>query len=57
MRLFSDSSKFKNKTGWSPSTEFKDGLQKTIDYFKELTLKRENLMIFEQGVNYTVETH
>ncbi len=33
MRNFSDTSKARIKLGWTPATELKDGLQKTVDYF------------------------
>ena len=34
LRLFADSTVFRATTGWQPSTEFDDGLQKTIDWFR-----------------------
>ena len=35
MRNYSDTSKAKNRLGWIPTTELKNGLQKTVDYFSE----------------------
>ncbi len=35
MRNFSDTSKAKTKLGWVPATDLQQGLQKTVDYFKD----------------------
>ena len=35
MRLCADNSKMKDKTGWTPKTDFETGLKKTIDWIKE----------------------
>ena len=31
-----DSSKIKRHTGWNPKTNLKDGLEKTIEFYKEI---------------------
>jgi len=35
MATYASSEKLRNKTGWKPATELKDGLQKTIDWFSQ----------------------
>ena len=35
MRLCADNSKMRDKTGWTPKTDFETGLKKTIDWIKE----------------------
>ena len=32
--FYSDSSKFRRVTGWSPTMSLRDGLRRTIDYYR-----------------------
>jgi nucleoside-diphosphate-sugar epimerase len=46
-RLFCDNSKISQKTNYSPKFSFRDGLQKTIEWFeKEENLKKYKIDIF-----------
>lgn len=52
LRLFADSSKFRQSCGWRPETDFEEGLRKTIDYFRNHPLGIKELIKAEAGRNW-----
>lgn len=52
LRLFSDSTRFHDITGWSPKTSFETGLSKTIEWFKARPEGIQSLIKFEKGINW-----
>ena len=51
LRLYSDTTKFRQSTGWKPSVTLEEGLLKTIDWFRAKA-EKENLMELETALNW-----
>ena len=51
LRLYSDTTKFRNLTGWEPSVTLEEGLKRTIAWFRTKA-EKENLMELETAMNW-----
>lgn len=54
LRLFADPQTFIDLTGWQPTTGFTDGLQQTIDFFKNHPRGIATLLATESGRNWSI---
>lgn len=52
LRLYADCSKFNDLTGWKPQIDINEGLNRTIDFFKNHPLGLKKLMEIESGRNW-----
>ena len=52
LRLFASSDAFRKITGWQPGVSFKDGLFKTIQWFKARPEGASLLLSQEKGINW-----
>lgn len=54
LRLFADPRKFIDICGWKPTMSFDDGIEKTIDFFRNHPLGIKKLMESESGRNWEI---
>lgn len=52
LRLYADSTAFNKITDWAPQVSFKEGLLKTIEWFKTRSEKISILLTQEKGINW-----
>ncbi|MBC2716508.1 MAG: NAD-dependent epimerase/dehydratase family protein [Desulfobacteraceae bacterium] len=54
LRLYADSQKFMSFCGWKPNIEFKEGLKRTVEYFRNHPIGIKNLLKDEVARNWEV---
>lgn len=56
LRLYADSSSFREKCGWRPRVRLEEGLARTIDFFRHHPSGLSSLMQSESGRNWEAES-